>query len=127
MGLLLCLFLSRFIVGFLLSLALGVVRPVAPRERMWTVRTLGVVSKPERSQESFCGSHGFSSVNLEPTPRVTPSVSVPACFILRGFRQGLTMFENVGPDKWCSGLSVVRITRELVETQDASLTARVSD
>ena len=37
------------------------------------------------------------------------------------------MFENGGPNKWYSGLSVVRITQELMETQDASLTARVSD
>ena len=94
---------------------------------MCRVRTLGIVSKPECFQESFCGRHGFSSMNLEPTPQVTPSVSVPTCFISCRSRQGLTMFENMGPDKWCSGLSVVRITRELVETQDASLTARVSD
>lgn len=66
---------------------------------MCRVRTLGMVSKPECFQESFCGRHGFSSMNLEPTPQVTPSVSVPTCFISCRSRQGLTMFENVGPDK----------------------------
>lgn len=56
-----CCFVCFFFVSFqvsssscdTLSLALGVVCPVSPRQRMSRVRTLGVMIKPEHFQECF--------------------------------------------------------------------------